>query len=787
MTEDVGKEKLSRENLGFGRIRSLIADETVSESGRAKTDTLQPLGDFSQIIPKQNRISSLRKLLDDGNELPMESFTDLRDEFKRCRIIGTRFDVETLAGIRLQISRTAILIRFYKTNREALKPFDALFQGINPLPNILQMINRQLTDDGEMKDSASPNLSRIRKEIQQTSHRLNRETTRFMELAKRENWIHEENPTIREGRIVLPLKAECKRRISGIIHGSSATGATVYVEPLEMVEINNVLKELAQEEKEEIERILLATTDAIRPFFPDLAQNIEHLSDLDFYRACARISRKFKCHPVTVSETDCTINLINARHPLLQMIKPVVPLIFSVGQDVKSVIITGPNAGGKTVAMKTIGLLGEMAMAGLHIPADEGSRLPFFDQILFDIGDQQSIDNDLSTFSSHVSQLKSFIEKATDKSLILIDELGTGTEPVEGAALGQAVLEELIRRQAFTIVTTHHNALKAFADRTPNALNAAMEFDSKSLTPTFRIKLGFPGSSYALEISKRLGLSAEVIRRAHELMGDENVRLDRLLIEMETAKNRAENERENLLQRQNQLDQLVSEYESKNAEIRQKHVTADKDLADRLETIASESRSRIEAAIKEIREASATKETILQAKKTVEEIAQTARVPKKQIKPVEKTVPKSELVVGKWVRIEGFGEPGQITAISDQNNRISVEVGGKTIWVSRSSVQPTKPRDPKKREYVSVSTMEPAVSQRLDIRGMRADEAESALIRFLDQAMLAGLNSVQIIHGMGTGALQKVTRDVLRTYPGIKRHYYENFDRGGTGATIVEM
>jgi len=787
MIDGVVKENLSRENLGFGRICALIAGETVSESGRLKTESLRPLDDFNQIIPKQSRITSLRKLLDDGNELPMESFADLRDEFKRCRIVGTRFDVETLAGIRLQISRTAVLIRFYKTNREALKPFDVLFQNINPLPNILQMINRLLTDDGEIKDSASPTLSRIRKEIQQTSHRLSRETTRFMELAKRENWIHEENPTISEGRIVLPLKAECKRRISGIIHGSSATGATVYVEPLEMVEINNVLKELAQEEKEEIERILLVTTDAIRPFFPDLAQNIEHLSDLDFFRACARISRKFKCHPVTISETDRTINLINARHPLLQMIKPVVPLNFSVAPDVKSVIITGPNAGGKTVAMKTIGLLGEMAMSGLHIPADEGSQLPFFDEILFDIGDQQSIDNDLSTFSSHVSQLKSFIEKATDQSLILIDELGTGTEPIEGAALGQAVLEELIRKQAFTIVTTHHNALKAFADRTSSVLNAAMEFDSKSLTPTFRIKLGFPGSSYALEISKRLGLSAEVIRRAHELMGDENVRLDRLLIEMETAKNRAESERENLIQRQNQLDRLMSEYESKNVEIRQKQATADKDLADRLEIIAAESRSRIEAAIKEIREAGATKETILQAKNTVEEIAQTARIRKKQIKPAEKSVPKSELVVGKWVRIDGFGEPGQITAISDQNNRISVEVGGKTIWVTHSSVQPTKPRDPKKPEYVSVSTIEPAVSQRLDIRGMRADEAESALIHFLDQAMLAGLNSVQIIHGMGTGALQKVTRDVLRTYPGIKRHYYENFDRGGTGATIVEM
>lgn len=780
---------IKNENLGFQRICSLIASETISQPGREKAESLMPLPDIKKILTMQDRITALKKLADNGNELPLEFFADVRPELTRCRIKGTFVSTETLFHIRKQLKQVDLLLQFNKANRENLKSFTPLFALLNSHQPFQKLIDRIIDDNGEIRDNASPNLASIRKEIQQTSHQLNRQTARLMEIAKREKWLRDENPTIREGRLVLPMKSECKRKMSGIIHGQSATGATAYVEPIEMVEINNTLKELAQDEKEEIERILLKVTDDLRPVFPDLDQNLEVLAEIDCFRACARFSRKFNCHPVDISENDRKVVLINARHPLLQMVKSVVPLKFFIKGDIKAVVITGPNAGGKTVAMKTIGLLSEMAMAGLHIPAEEGSQLPFFDQFLVDIGDQQSIENDLSTFSSHVSQLKSFIEKATEKSIVLLDELGTGTEPLEGAALGQATLEELIQLDTFTIVTTHHNSLKAFADKHPQAMNAAMEFNTETLTPTFRIVLGLPGSSYALEISRRLGLNESVIQRAHDLMGNENVKLENLLREIEKLQTDLVNEKEVVSRNKKTLDKLISDYELKVAKIMEKQEKMDKELSEQLERIANESRAKIESAVKEIRETNASREAVLRSKKVVQEISQEARKRKKTARPSVKPVEHDDLVAGAWVKVEGITEVGQIVNVSAQNKRAAVSIGGKTLWVDKSALSPTTQSDSKNRNFTSLTHIEAeqAPSQRLDIRGMRVDEAERALIKYLDQSILSGLNSVEIIHGMGTGALQKVTRDILEHFPGVKRFYFEDFDHGGTGATIVEF
>ncbi|MCK4448445.1 MAG: endonuclease MutS2, partial [Candidatus Marinimicrobia bacterium] len=421
-----------------------------------------------------------------------------------------------------------------------MKSLEFLITGLSPLNPVCRLINRIVDEEARIQDRASPELARIRRDVQSEMRHLHRAIARLMNKAKSEDWLHEENPTIREGRLVLPLRTEYKRKVHGIIHGQSATGATTFIEPMEAVEINNRLKELEQEEKEEVIKILQQISGEIRPYFTELERNIVILIELDFIRACAKFSEKFKCSPPIISEQDRKIVLINSKHPLLSLVKKVVPLNLSLPDGISSMIITGPNAGGKTVAMKTVGLLSVMAMSGLHIPADEGSHIPFFDIFLVDIGDLQSIENDLSTFSSHVSNLKAFLDKATDQSLVLIDELGTGTEPVEGSALGQAVLERLVEKRAFTIVTTHHNALKAFADKSPNVVNAAMEFSTDTLSPTYRLRLGYPGSSYALEISKRLGLSDKVIDRARKIMGGDTVKLENLLLEAEKLKTKLE-------------------------------------------------------------------------------------------------------------------------------------------------------------------------------------------------------------------------------------------------------
>ncbi len=780
----------TKDSLGFDGICDIIVKEAVSEAGSSRVGKLKPLSNLNEIIVQQDRISALRNLLDNSNDIPISNFHDIRDDLKRCRVSGSYFNADKLLQIGNILRQSDTIGHYFRIHKETLKALEFLITGLNPLNQVYKLINRIVDEDARIQDRSSQELARIRRDTQCEMKQLHRAIAGLMEKAKSENWLHEDNPTIREGRLVLPLKTEYKRKVHGIIQGQSATGATTFVEPMEIVEINNRLKELEQDEKEEVVKILRQITEEIRLYFPELEQNIVILIELDFIRACAKFSKKFKCSPPTISEQDRKIVLINSKHPLLSLVKKVVPLNLSLPDGVSSMIITGPNAGGKTVAMKTIGLLSVMTMSGLHIPADEGSHIPFFDKFLVDIGDLQSIENDLSTFSSHVSNLKTFLDESTNRSLVLIDELGTGTEPVEGSALGQAVLERLVEKRAFTIVTTHHNALKVFANKNTKVINSAMEFNTETLSPTYRLCLGFPGSSYALEISKRLGLTDKVINRARNIMGGDTVKLESLLLEAENLKTKLEEKNKTVTQNKKTLDKIVYEYEFRLDSIRQKHDKMDKELSEELEKIASESRSRIEAAVKEIRERNANKESIVHAKEVVEEIKQNAQKRRKlQRRTGYSKQQEKEITVGSWVKVENVGDSGQVVKISAKSKRIAVEIGGKTLWVSRDSVKPVEISRKEEDIYKSLVMVkaEQVPSQKLDLRGMRLDEAESTLLKYLDQVILSGLNEIEIIHGMGTGVLQKMVWDVLKNFPGVRKFHFEDFDRGGTGATIVEF
>ncbi len=778
----------AREILGFNRIIELIAEGAVSEIGAARIGTIEPFLPRDEALQRMEQIATLQRLREDKNPFPLLQFDNIELELKRCRVEGAYLLPETLFQI-LKIQRQILDIqKFFRQNRASLKPLIELLDNLKPLESQVTRIHRIIDEDESIKDSASPDLGRIRKQMQQTVARLQREVDRVMHEAQQEGWLHEENPTIRDGRFVLPLRSESKRKIKGIIHGQSATGATAYVEPLIIVEINNSLKELEIEEQAEIRRILIRVTAELRPDFVLLSQNIDMLAKLDFLNACSKFAFRFECRVPRISADQGGIVLKNARHPLLSLVKKVIPLNVAVAENIHCVIITGPNAGGKTVAMKTIGLLSMMVMYGLPVPVDAGSVIPFFDRILVDIGDQQSIEDDLSTFTSHVSNLKRFTENATSHSLVLIDELGTGTDPLEGSALGQSVLEELVSRRTFTVVTTHHSGLKAFADKGPNIMNAAMEFDTDQLQPTYRFQLGLPGSSYALEISKRLGLSVKIIDRARELMGTDQVKLENLLLEVETLKTRIEEENQSVARNKITLDKLITEYELKMASIREKHESMDSKIAEELERIVNESRSKIEHAVKDIREKDASRATIIEAKKTLNALQQTAQDRLKKRKPLRKISSNENFEIDDLVKVSGISGSGQIVEFQSGKKRAAVNISGKLIWVSVSSLQrisPTEDHDAKTAEYAV--RIENVQSSRLDLRGKRYDEARDELERFLDRALLAGLNQVQIIHGMGTGALQKMTHEVLKNTRGIRKFYFENFDQGGTGATIAEL
>ena len=775
-----------KDSLGFGKICSLIAREAVSGSGRLKIEQLLPLSNINEILIQQERISALCSVLDEGEEFPLAAFEDIRENLKKCRVEGAYFDIKTLSHIRRILTQCETVRRYFVNHKKQLKAIAFLVARLQTLHPVLRLINRIISDKGEIKDNASPNLLRIRKAAKHEVNRLHREISMMMEKAREEGWLHEENPTIREGRLVLPLKTESKRRIKGIIHGQSGTGATTFVEPLEIIEINNQLKDLEQEEKEEIEIILRQTTEKTKSNFPEIEQNIIILIEIDLLRACALFSRKFQCTPPKIVEDNRSLILLKARHPLLSLVKEVVPLNVSISDEIRAVIITGPNAGGKTVAMKTIGLLGAMAMTGLHIPADEGSQIPFFDDFLVDIGDLQSIENDLSTFSSHMSNLKSFLDKAKTNSLILIDELGTGTDPVEGSALGQAILEKLILRGAFAIITTHHTALKVFAEMNSQVINAGMEFDAKNLTPNYRFRPGIPGNSYALEISKQLGLPEPVIDRARNLMGDDAVRLKDMLLQIETLREKLESEDSQIVRNKRTLDKLVSEYESRVEFIRHKQEKIDKELANELEKAVRESRSRIENAIRKIKEQKASKGAILNAKRIVEQMEKESEEKRKTAKKIQG---EQKIAKDSWVRIEGVSEPGQVIGFSKKNSRVSVNVNGKILLVPVDAVSLLETeisREVNSKEPVLINADE-SPSNHLNLRGMRVEEAEGVLLKFIDQAILSGLTRIEIVYGKGTGALQKMVWEKLKTFPGISKFQFEDFDRGGTGATIVEL
>lgn len=775
------------EILGFTRVLELIAESALSETAKERIRGIKPFKTIDNAFQRMNRITALQALREKGEQIPVQYFVDIRDELYRCRVEGSYLLAATLLEIFGILQQSVAIHSFFRKNRNDLTVLADLMKSLSPMEREAGLIRRVVDENGDIKDSASAELSRIRKQIQQTVARLHREIDRVMDQARRENWLHEENPTIRDGRFVLPLRSESKRKIKGIIHGQSATGATSYVEPLIIVEINNTLKELEIAEQEEIERILKRITDDLRPGFQDIVRNIDVLTELDFLNACAGFARRFKCAVPALSLNERRLILINARHPLLSLVKEVVPLNVSIDAAIRCVIITGPNAGGKTVAMKTIGLLSLMVSSGLPVPVDDGSAMPFFDRILIDIGDRQSIEDDLSTFTSHVANLKKIVERATDLSLVLIDELGTGTDPLEGAALGRAVLEELVRRRAFTVITTHHSGLKAYADQDPNVMNAAMEFDSTELQPTYRFRSGMPGSSYALEISKRIGLDEAVISRARDLLGADQVKLEHLLIEVETLKAQIDKENQSVERNKKTLDKLITEYEKKLASIREKHEAMDDKIAEELERLVNESRSKIEHAVKDIREKKASRETIIEAKKTLESVRQKA-IKRQRGKKPKTTAANREFSVGDSVRVDGISGTGQIRDVQADKRRAAIDINGKTIWISLESLEKLKNiRKSESAETRVLTQTQSLPSYRLDLRGKRFEEARDELERFLDRALLAGLNQIQIIHGKGTGALQKMTHEVLKNTPGVRKFYFEHFDQGGTGVTIAEL
>ena len=711
---------------------------------------------------------------------------------KRAKTIGVAL------GFIHPLERVAARLRAYLEARQAkYTALAAIASRLAPADSLQRHLDSTLDAEGRLRDDATPELARLRRQIVQTQGRLRAKLMDALRDAVSQGYATEEQPTIRGGRMVIPVRAEARRKVEGFVHDTSATGQTVYVEPAAVLDLNNEVRELEGEARREVERILRAVSAEVRKALPLLEPSYQALVRLDVLHAKARLARALDAHAPRVTE-DGVVGLRQARHPLLVLRfkdegRAVVPLTLTLGDTFRTLVITGPNAGGKSVTLKAVGLFALMVGHGLPIPAAEGSSMSFFDRLIVDIGDEQRIEEDLSTFTSHVRNLRHLLAHADARTLVLLDEAGTGTDPAEGGAIAQAVLEKLTAVGARTVATTHIGALKGFAHDHPDAENGAMAFDQDTLSPTYRLEVGVPGSSYAFEIAAREGLDGGVVARARSLVGERQTAVESLILRLEARNREAESERAALADARQAAEEAEARFRQRDDQIRQQREALKRQALEQADEIVRGANARIEKAIRDIREAQAEKTVTQTARAEVESLARQVEKQQKKARarPPRRApeAPRESIGVGDQVVVEGGTAAAEV-----------LEIRGKEAVIAQGSIRLRAPLESLRRvggrqpQRVVVKTTEGAggaglsaltARTRLDLRGQRVEDALMEVDRLLDEAAAAGLERVELLHGKGTGALRLAIRDHLRARPEVVRFEDAPWEQGGPGVTYV--
>ncbi|AXI99505.1 DNA mismatch repair protein MutS2 [Cyclonatronum proteinivorum] len=788
------------DKLGFTAITEATSVFIRSEMGQEELQSLKPVSAARIVSHKLSLLCELMDALQYENEVPFEHPHDIREFAKRSRVKRAILNPEQLYQIR-QFCVSARLLKNYLRSKSETHPLlSQLSQEIIPLKELEKKISEVVSEHGSVKDSASAALRQIRKSLGSRRNELRSAINRIIRQMSKDGYLAEFEATIRNGRMVLPVRAEHKRRISGFVQDVSATGQTVYLEPTETLHINNDIRELEQQERAEIERILMALTAEIGGDHEHLLSNAGCIGRFDLLLAIARFSLSLGCTIPEIGESR-QLSLENARNPVLMLRnrrmpkeerEEIVPLNIKLETQEKGVIITGPNAGGKSVSLKTVALLSMMAQSGFAIPADDTSSLPLFTGLWLDMGDEQSIDNDLSTFSSRLAWMRETLKGADAGSLILVDEAGTGTDPEEGVALFQAFLEILHARGCTILATTHHGNLKVFAHNYPGFVNASMEFDRNRLTPTYRFRKGVPGSSYAFEMSERLGLSPNLLSRARELVGESKNKLESLITEMEEKAQEAGEIRSKTLREQVKAEKLIRNYEQ-----RLKTLTAERDklrekaLLDARDIMQS-ANARIEEAIQKVYEAGTDKEKIKEIRAEVgkhrqeveKDLQQTSN--RRKGKETEDQTPPQP---GDPVRLTDSNATGELIEVNGK--QAVVDVNGLRLKTKYKNLVKTKKPKPQKREPVFSTADDDfnpiPVPPSLDIRGYRGEEAGKELMHYLDRVSASSLRRAEIIHGKGDGILKKIVHEQLSKRGDVRKFDFAPWEQGGPGCTIVEF
>ena len=769
--------------LEFDKVLDRLQQLVASGPARELAAHLTPMTDPQLIELELQRVSEAKELLIVEGAVPLDGIKDILPALKRASIenhvLNSRELLEIASTLRASRTLASFITKRQKNYPQLAKSLAQLYSDKVIEYNILECID----EEGGIRDSASRELLRIRHEMISTADTLRKRLASILKRVSAKDLLQEEIVTTRDGRMVVPVKTEYKKQVPGFIHSSSASGATVFIEPAETLDLNNALTELQLSEQREIANILANLTLQVRVIQPHLEPMLAALSTLDLVFAKAKYSIEILGNPPRM-RSEMLVRFYQARHPVLLLRhrrEEVVPLDIEMGNSVRTLIISGPNAGGKSVAMKCVGLLSLCAQSGLHIPAAPESELGVFESIFVDIGDEQSIEDDLSSYSSHLLRMRDVLVGANPHSLVLLDEIGAGTDPAEGGALAASILTELTQRGAMTIATTHHGMLKAFAHETPYVSNASMELDQETLKPTYRFRVGVPGSSYALELAKRLDLPLTVVNRARTLVGDEKIRLENLLTELERQTQEYRLQIQDVSVERERLNSLVQVYEQKTKDLREELKVIRKKAVEEAKEIVHGAQALIERSVKEIRESSAEKKSVQSARENIQEFHKKIQ----EMTVAEELASTATFKIGDTVRVKDSSQEGELVELKPP--LATVLFGNAKLKVRLETLVKVKGRNGFTGKSVASPLYTPEGKTEIDLRGLLGDEAIPQVERFLDDALVAGLHRVDIIHGKGTGALRKRIGEFLKTYPHVKLFRLGEWNEGGAGVTVVEL
>ena len=792
--------------LEFHKVKEMLQAHAVTEVGKTRIAALMPSSDFKEVVRMQKETTEALNMAIKKGKLPVSNIKEMTTTVKRVEV-GAVLSCQEILNVAALLKTCRRLKSYYKEDAEegGYTYLNRYFESLSVHADIEHEINRCILGPDEFSDDATPELGQIRKQIKSTHNKIRETIHGILYQSRYQDMLQESVVTMRQDRYCVPVKVEYKNTFKGIIHDQSSTGATVFIEPIAVVELNNNLRTLYSKEKEEIEKVLILLTNLIATISPYLQSSFEFVCLLDTIFAKAEFSLKIDAREPKLNHRGY-VNLKRARHPMLAK-DEVVPIDVYVGKDFTTLLITGPNTGGKTVTLKTLGLFTLMAQAGMQIPAAEGSEIAVFDDVFSDLGDEQSIEQNLSTFSAHMTNIVRILDNMTPNSLILLDEVGSGTDPVEGAALAMSILEYLRRQHIRTVATTHYSELKLYAISTEGVENASCEFDVESLRPTYKLLIGIPGKSNAFAISLKLGLYAHLIEDAKQYLHKENVKMEDILVELEYSKKMAEIEKEKAEKFRHEAQTLKEEITLQRKKLeKSKQKIMDK-ANEKAQTILKQVEQEADAVLKEVRAAarnaqvSIDEKSLIQAKEHMnQKIGKQNKVLGKNLgqKKAPKKGPKS-IQMGDTVMVTTFMQQGTVLEAPDASGNALVQVGILPVKVHINHLEPIevevqKAVEQKKKSqvrYAASGTQKMSktahISTEVDVRGLMVDEALPVVDKYLDDAYLSGLKQATIIHGKGTGALRQAITTMLKRHPHIKSHRPGMYGEGEMGVTVVEI